>query len=330
MPDVQTVDEDINLTISGINIDAPDSKNATVTLEVSNGTLAIKYNVANGVNRGRIQSNKTSKVTLKRSTIAKINTTLKDSTAIIYKGAKNSMAPDNLKITVTDNGKRMAEKSIKILVNPINDAPEITEEQIISKPPIAEPKVASQVRVVPQVRVAKRVAPRVRVAKKRVAKKRVAKKRVAKKRVAPKVRVAKKRVAKKRVTKKVTPKVRVAKKRVAKKVTPKVKVRPVPKKKAISPTPKTTLGKRARTRADAQYNRLAKPSPRKWWKLVCQTMKKVYKREIAKTKTTRQQDKRKIRRRVLNGTVNSIYQDERKKRNGWSRNRIRNKISRCF
>ena len=256
-PDVKTVDEDTSITLSGINIYAPDSKNATVTLEVGNGTLTIKDDVANGVNRGRIQSNKTAIVTLKSSTIAQINTTLKDATAITYQGAENSTAPDNLKITVIDNGKRTAVKSIKILVNPINDAPEISEKngRISIKPlPIAESKVAP-------------------------------------------------------------------------------KIKPVPKKRktvVVSPTPKITLGKRAKNIADARYKRLSSLSPRKLWKLVCQTMNEVYNREVAKTKTTKRQDKRQIRQKVFNGTVDVIHQDERKKRGGWSRNRIKNKISQCF
>jgi len=95
----------------------------------------------------------------------------------------------------------------------------------------------------------------------------------------------------------------------------------------ISPTPQSTLGKRARDRADARYGKLSSPSPRKWWKIVCQTMNEVYNQEAAKTKTTKRQDKRQIRQKVFNGTIDIIYQDERKKRKGWSRNKIKNKLS---
>jgi len=263
LPGVQTVEEDMSLTIGGISIEAPDSKKATVIFEVSNGTITVKDNVANGINRRSIQGNNTAKVSLKNSRIAQLNQTLQDSEAIIYQGAENSSHPDNLKMSVTDNNNKTAEQSIKILVNPINDGPEITEEEeIISESPviIEEPQIISQAKVIP-----------------------------------------------------------------------KVKVPPVPKikrKTAInSRTRQSTLGQRAKNRADARYKRLSSPSPRKWWKLLCRTMNEVYNTEIANTNTTRRKDRRKIWQKVFNGTVDVIHQDERKKRNGWSRNRVKNKLS---
>jgi hypothetical protein len=103
-----------------------------------------------------------------------------------------------------------------------------------------------------------------------------------------------------------------------------------PNSNLITHTPQSTFGKRAKNRADARYRKLSSPSPRKWWKLVCQTMNEVYNQEVAKTKTTKRQDKWQIWQKVFNGTVGVIHQDERKKRGGWSRNRIKNKISQCF
>jgi hypothetical protein len=269
VPGEQTVDEDRGLSIGGISIEAPDSKNATVEFEVNHGSLMIKDNVAKGINHWGIQANNTAKVTIKPSSIARLNLTLQHQEAIIYQGADDSAVPDILKMTVIDNEKRRAEQSIKILVNPINDAPEITEEP--EKPMNSEPLPIKEPIVIPPVT-----------------------------------------------------------------VTPKVKAPPVPKKTvpqkretktAISRTSQWTLGQRAKNKADARYKRLSSPSPRKWWRLLCRTINEVYNQEVAKTKVTTRKEKRQIRRKVFNGTVDVIRQDERKKRNGWSRNRIKNKVS---
>jgi len=245
VPDDQIVDEDTNLIMSGIHIQAPESKNATVILEVSNGTLAIKNDVVGGVTRRNIQGNKTAKVTLKRSTISQLNATFEDSNAIVYRSDPNFSGDDTLIIQVSD-GNKSASQHINIRVVPVNDEPQIIEEEI-NKVPLHHR------------------------------------------------------------TEKTT---------------------------GISYTPQETLGKSVIDSTDVQYKNLPSPSPRKWWNLICKNMKKIYiqevvRIEVAKIKTIEQQEKQQIWWRVFNGTVDVIYQDEIKKRNGWSRKRIENKLSAC-
>jgi hypothetical protein len=244
VPDVQTVDEDTNLTISGIRIDAPDSKKADVVLEVGNGTLTIKDDVANGLMNKSIRGNGTKKVTLKRSRIDQLNATFEELDAITYRSQPDFSGNDMLTVQVND-GKKSASQHIKIHVVPINDEPQILEEE------------QSITQALPSYPVAGKTA-------------------------------------------------------------------------SISPTPQSTLGKRVRDIADVQYKKLSSPSYPRWWELVCQMMDEVYNQEVAKTKTTKQQDKQQIWQKVFNGTVDIIYQDERKKRNGWNRNNIKKKLSKCF
>jgi len=311
VPSVQTVEEDTNLIISSIHIEAPDSKNATVTLEVSNGTLTIKDDVANGVNRRNIQGNKTAKVTL-TGTIEQLNTTLKDLTAITYRGHQNFNGIDTLTITGKDSNK-FAHKQIKIQINAINDGPEISE--VLSPPPIEpvvhlEPPVKKEVYGIVTT---KRDPLNIREWKsKKMAKI------IGQAQKGERLLILEQNGA--------WCKVQLNNGKTGYASSDYITIQSS-STSSISPTSQRILGIRAKNRADTRYKRLSSPSPRKWWNLVCRTMDEVYNQEVAKTKTTRQQDKRKIWQKVFNGTVDVIHQDERKKRGGKSRNWIKNKIS---
>jgi len=127
LPDNKTVDEDNNINIGGIAIKDPDSKDdkqpVTVILSVKNGSLKVKPNIANGLKADSIKNNASSSVTLKGS-IATINATLADPAVIIYQGKQDYNGRDSLKIRVDDGG-RGAEKVLAIIVNPVNDPPQL-------------------------------------------------------------------------------------------------------------------------------------------------------------------------------------------------------------
>ncbi|MEC4893743.1 MAG: IMS domain-containing protein [Oscillatoria sp. PMC 1051.18] len=106
VPGEQTVKENTNLPISGISIDAPDNQKATAILEVNNGTLTLKSDVANGLTADNISNNETQQVTL-TGTVAQINATLADTTAIAYKGDREFSGLDSLTVTVTEEGKNV-------------------------------------------------------------------------------------------------------------------------------------------------------------------------------------------------------------------------------
>ncbi|NET89321.1 MAG: DUF4101 domain-containing protein [Kamptonema sp. SIO1D9] len=106
VPGEQTVKENTNLPISGISIDAPDNQKATAILEVNNGTLTLKSDVANGLSADNIRNNETQQVTL-TGTVAQINATLADTAAIAYKGNPEFSGSDSLTVTVTEEGKNV-------------------------------------------------------------------------------------------------------------------------------------------------------------------------------------------------------------------------------
>ncbi|KYC34574.1 hypothetical protein WA1_51200 [Scytonema hofmannii PCC 7110] len=128
----KTVNEDENLTITGISIDDPDSPNLTVTLGVEHGTLTIKTNVNNGLVFSDISGNKTGTVTLTGS-IAKIKTTLADSQAITYRGIQDFNGNDSLIIAVDDKGRGKTNK-LNIVVNSVNDPPVLSISASINTP----------------------------------------------------------------------------------------------------------------------------------------------------------------------------------------------------
>lgn len=103
IPGEQTVKENASLTISKIKIEDPDSSTLTVQLKVSNGTLTVKEDVAQGLKTENIRGNKTKTVTLKDS-IDRINTTLAAADAIRYQGQKDFAGQDVLAVRVNDGG----------------------------------------------------------------------------------------------------------------------------------------------------------------------------------------------------------------------------------
>ena len=144
LPDSKTVDEDNDLNIGSIVIKDPDSKDdkeaITVTLSVANGSLKVKPSVAAGLKANDINGSSSSSVTLK-GTISAINTSLADPAAITYRGKQDYNGSDSLKIRVDDGGKG-AEKVLSIIVNPVNDAPNIGASQPAKRTPEAPPNIS--------------------------------------------------------------------------------------------------------------------------------------------------------------------------------------------
>ncbi|MBD2616314.1 DUF4101 domain-containing protein [Nostoc punctiforme FACHB-252] len=120
IPNNQSTYQDSNLPIKGISLSDPNHQDITVTLEVTNGFLAIKSDVLNGLTAEKISNNKTQKVTLKGNT-AKINSSLAE---VIYRGSPNYAGEDNLIITASD-GTKTAQGTINITVkyNPVISLP---------------------------------------------------------------------------------------------------------------------------------------------------------------------------------------------------------------
>ncbi|MBD2096805.1 DUF4101 domain-containing protein [Trichocoleus sp. FACHB-591] len=146
LPDSKAVNEDNDLSIVGISIKDPDSKGdkepVTVTLNVQNGSLKVKPNVADGLKADSINGNSSPDLTLK-GTIAAINATLADPAAITYSGRQDYSGTDSLNIRVDDGG-RGAEAALSITINPVNDAPEIGASQPVQRAPEALSSTSSQ------------------------------------------------------------------------------------------------------------------------------------------------------------------------------------------
>lgn len=141
VPEGQVVNENAPLNISGINVkDSDSSKNFTVTLSVTNGTITVKDSVPKGLKADNINDNNTKTVKLIGNP-GQIKATLANPTALIYKGIDN----DSLSITVDDGGQDIpgdpnktlvwplgaqdavvATKAVQIVVNPANKIPFIT------------------------------------------------------------------------------------------------------------------------------------------------------------------------------------------------------------
>jgi len=131
VPNTQTVKQNAGLAIKGINITDPDSKNVMVTLSVKNGILTIKPNVPNGLKASNFskQKNNASVVTF-NGTVAQINSTLADPTAITYLSKKDSNSNDTLSITASDGGKKKTSNSVTITIQPINRPPVLSISKV--------------------------------------------------------------------------------------------------------------------------------------------------------------------------------------------------------
>jgi len=141
VPERQVVNENTPFNISGISIKDTDStKNFTVTLSASNGTITVKDSVPKGLTADNISDNNTKTVKIVGKP-ENIKATLADSNAVIYKGTSD----DNVSISVNDGGQdisgdaektlvwppkaqeaKTSSKEIQITVNPANKPPIIT------------------------------------------------------------------------------------------------------------------------------------------------------------------------------------------------------------
>jgi len=121
VPSGLSVKENKPLHIPGIVINDPNSQNATVTLAVTNGTLIINSNVAQGLKVKDITGNKTKQVILKGK-LTEINATLANPSAILYQSAKNFTGDDSLNVTVNDNEKNSKQKGILLYPPSTQDA----------------------------------------------------------------------------------------------------------------------------------------------------------------------------------------------------------------
>jgi Ca2+-binding RTX toxin-like protein len=131
-----SVNEDTNLVVQGISINDVDSgtNNITVTLSVSKGNLTLNNSVTNGVTAANISNNNTKSVTL-TGTQGQINTTLANTTGLIYQGNLNFNGTDTLNIGVNDGGAtggiaQIASRNLTITVNPVPDITNVTSTAV--------------------------------------------------------------------------------------------------------------------------------------------------------------------------------------------------------
>ena len=125
-PGEQTVNEDTNLTIAGIQITDVDNPPGTVVLEVTHGVLILRTDVSGGLVTGDISGNGTKKITLTNVDLAKLQATLDASTGLIYRANQDYNGSDALNVNVND-GALVDSKQVNITVTAVNDAPVILE-----------------------------------------------------------------------------------------------------------------------------------------------------------------------------------------------------------
>ncbi len=128
VPNQQTVKVNTSLGIPNIKINNPSNDNLTVTFSVRNGKLTIKPNVPQGVIDKKISKNSTPIVTIS-GTVAEINSTLNDSSGIIYISNQDFNGNDILAITASNGGKKNGIKTIPITVKPLNHPPVLSIDE---------------------------------------------------------------------------------------------------------------------------------------------------------------------------------------------------------
>jgi hypothetical protein len=136
VPAAKTVNEDTNLSVTGLSVsdvDAnPASDTITTTLGVLHGTLTVLTNVGGGLNVGGVSGNGTATVILTGNQNA-INATLAAANGLVYRGAQDYFGADTLTITTNDGGKigsggaMQDQDSLGITVNAVNDVPSFTK-----------------------------------------------------------------------------------------------------------------------------------------------------------------------------------------------------------
>ncbi|MFM8556836.1 MAG: tandem-95 repeat protein [Betaproteobacteria bacterium] len=144
VPAAQTVNEDTNLSITGLAITDVDagSGSVTVTLDVTQGTITVL--AANGVTLG---TNGTSSVTLS-GTVAAINTALAAANGVVYRGPLNYNGSATLTMTTSDAGNTGSGGALSdidtvlITVAAVNDRP-VFATNLVSKFSLKEFAVGS-------------------------------------------------------------------------------------------------------------------------------------------------------------------------------------------
>jgi hypothetical protein len=148
VPGSQAVDEETNLSITGISVadaDAnPATQDLTVTLHVGSGTLDIRTDVVGGITAGDVTGDTTGNIVV-TATLNEINATLAAANGLIYQGAANFNGDDTLTVTTNDNGHTGTDPdlidpvgltpdtsserdvdTVTITVNPVNDEPTLS------------------------------------------------------------------------------------------------------------------------------------------------------------------------------------------------------------
>ncbi|MBM3408174.1 MAG: tandem-95 repeat protein, partial [Betaproteobacteria bacterium] len=144
VPSAQTVNEDTNLSLTGLSIADIDAGSASVTLTlgVKQGTITVA--AANGVTLG---TNGTSNVTLS-GTVAAINGALAAAGGVVYRGALNYNGADTLTMTTSDAGNTgsggalLDIDTVAITVAAVNDRP-VFATNLVSKFSVKEFAVGS-------------------------------------------------------------------------------------------------------------------------------------------------------------------------------------------
>ena len=133
VPGTQAATEDTEKEISGISVADADAGTADIELklQVSNGKLMVRTDVASGLSVAAVQGYGTATVTLTGS-VAKINATLAASGGLKYLGQTDYNGSDTLTVTANDKGNsgsggaKSASKTVAISLAAVNDGPVIT------------------------------------------------------------------------------------------------------------------------------------------------------------------------------------------------------------
>lgn len=130
LPATATSPEDGQITLTGISVADEDAAELlTITLNVTNGILTLRDDVASGLTAGKITNNGTGTITITGATPTAINTTLAAATGLLYKPDANYAGADTFTMT-TNDGALTDVDTQAITVSGVNDAPE--EANIIS------------------------------------------------------------------------------------------------------------------------------------------------------------------------------------------------------
>lgn len=121
VPGAQSVNEDQNLSVTGISANDPDGNLASVALSVTQGTLVVTLAGSATITAG---SSGSGNLTLSGSA-ADINATL---ASLVYRGNSNFNGVDTLTVLSTDSAGLTDSDTVSITVNALNDVPVITSD----------------------------------------------------------------------------------------------------------------------------------------------------------------------------------------------------------